>query len=326
MKIVILHNKISEMALPDELDVLNQIAAVSEALKELGHEYETYSVDLNLQKTYDELTLIKPELVFNLVESINSKGSLVHLAPSLLGSMSIPYSGSPADAIFVTSNKLLAKEAIHRAGLPTAPWITLDDIRGGKRPKTGLHIIKSVWEHASIGLDEKSLVISDRTRLKQAICSKRSKIGGDWFAEQYIDGREFNISIIANRKEPLVLNPAEIRFVEYGSEKPKLVDYKAKWDEDSFEYQNTIRCFDFKEDDQQLLEKLSSITRDCWELFHLKGYARVDFRVDSNGCPWILEVNTNPCLSKDAGFAAALKESGISYTEAIRRILNDLSI
>ena len=45
---------------------------------------------------------------------------------------------------------------------------------------------------------------------------------------------------------------------------------------------------------------------DCWRLFGLRGYARVDFRVDAQLRPWILEINTNPCLSPDAGFAAAL--------------------
>ena len=62
---------------------------------------------------------------------------------------------------------------------------------------------------------------------------------------------------------------------------------------------------------------------ECWRLFGLRGWARVDFRVDAAGQPWILEVNANPCLSPDAGFAAALARSSISFDEAIRRILED---
>ncbi|TFG43584.1 MAG: D-alanine--D-alanine ligase, partial [Syntrophobacterales bacterium] len=49
----------------------------------------------------------------------------------------------------------------------------------------------------------------------------------------------------------------------------------------------------------------------------------VDFRIDTAGRPWILEVNANPCLSPDAGFAAALDASGIPYAAAIDRILSD---
>ena len=55
----------------------------------------------------------------------------------------------------------------------------------------------------------------------------------------------------------------------------------------------------------------------------LHGYARVDFRVDSEGNPFVLEVNTNPCISKDAGFIAACQRGGLEYKEVIRRILDD---
>jgi len=57
--------------------------------------------------------------------------------------------------------------------------------------------------------------------------------------------------------------------------------------------------------------------------FGLRGYARIDFRVDQDGQPWILEINPNPCLSPNAGFMAALTEAGISFDEAVRRIVAD---
>jgi len=65
------------------------------------------------------------------------------------------------------------------------------------------------------------------------------------------------------------------------------------------------------------------LARKCWIVFGLRGYVRVDFRVDRDGQPWILEINTNPCISPDAGFAAALAQAGIPYEEAIRRIVED---
>ena len=57
-------------------------------------------------------------------------------------------------------------------------------------------------------------------------------------------------------------------------------------------------------------------------LFGLAGYARVDFRVDGDGRPWILEVNVNPCLTPDAGFAAAAFEAGLSYHGLIGEIVD----
>ena len=101
------------------------------------------------------------------------------------------------------------------------------------------------------------------------------------------------------------------------------VGYRAKWDEESYEYRHTPRRFDFPESDAPLLERLRQTARACWHLFGLQGWARVDFRVDAEGHPWVLEVNANPCLSPDAGFAAALDRAGIDYGAAMERILAD---
>ena len=73
--------------------------------------------------------------------------------------------------------------------------------------------------------------------------------------------------------------------------------------------------------DHSLISRLEKLALECWRLFGLGGYARIDFRVDAANKPWILEVNCNPCLSPDAGFAAALQRAGIEYDVAIERIL-----
>ncbi|MGA2035451.1 MAG: hypothetical protein ABSG68_24650, partial [Thermoguttaceae bacterium] len=115
--------------------------------------------------------------------------------------------------------------------------------------------------------------------------------------------------------------PAEIDFSAFPPGKPRIVGHRAKWEADSFEYQGTPRRFDFPAEDRPLLDRREELARACWRLFRLRGYARVDFRVDGRGQPWILEINTNPCLSPDAGYAAALAQAGISLEQAIGRIL-----
>ena len=62
---------------------------------------------------------------------------------------------------------------------------------------------------------------------------------------------------------------------------------------------------------------------ECWRLFDLCGYARVDFRVDAAQQPWILEINTNPCTLPEAGFAAALENTGIHFYDGIQAILDE---
>jgi D-alanine-D-alanine ligase len=154
----------------------------------------------------------------------------------------------------------------------------------------------------------------------ERLAQRAARTGRPCFAEQFIEGREFNLALLAG---PELLPPAEIEFSAYPPDKPRIVGHRAKWQSDSFEYHNTPRRFDFAAADGPLLDELRELARQCWTLFRLRGWARVDFRVDAAGKPWILEVNANPCLSPDAGFAAALQQASIPYDEAIQRILED---
>jgi D-alanine-D-alanine ligase-like ATP-grasp enzyme len=181
-------------------------------------------------------------------------------------------------------------------------------------------IVKPIWEHASFGMDDSAVISAPDVGSIESICDERqARLGRPHFAERFIDGREFNLSILAGE----VLPHAEIDFSSFPNDRPRILGYRAKWDPAAIEYQQTPRRFDFPASDAELLNRLSDYARRCWELFGLHGYARVDFRVDRGGQPFVLEVNTNPCLSPDAGFAAALAQAGIAYPDAIQRILDD---
>jgi D-alanine-D-alanine ligase len=181
-----------------------------------------------------------------------------------------------------------------------------------------------VWEHASVGLEESSVLsVKSSGQLLAEMEKRHDQLGGDCFAEQFIDGREFNLSILASQEGPEVLPPAEMRFVDYPPGKWKVVGYRAKWDDASFESLHTQRSFEFAKSDRPLLQNLADTAKRCWHLFDLKGYARVDFRVDEENQPWVLEINANPCLSPDAGFVAAASQAGLSYRQVVERIIQD---
>jgi D-alanine-D-alanine ligase len=322
-KIVILHSDISPDAAEDELDCLEQAEAIAQALRTLKYKPLPLPFKLNLNHTITMLQSIKPLAVFNIVETLDSKGSLIHFAPALLDSLKIPYTGCPTQAVFQTSNKPLSKKVMHYAGIATPGWIEQDGF-SSQQEFSGQYLIKSSWEHASIGLDENSIIIStDKANILKEMKHREEKLGGSCYAEAYIDGREFNVALISDKAGAKVLPIAEMLFKDYAPDKLKIVDYKAKWDADSFEYNNTIRKFDFEDDDAPLISSLCEISLQCWNIFSLSGYARVDFRVDNNGKPWVLEVNTNPCLSPDAGFAAALEQADIKYHDAIGLIIEN---
>jgi D-alanine-D-alanine ligase len=326
MKVVILHNKVSEEASKDEEDVLVQVKAVFAALSALGHRPVAVPFSIDAAAAIYALRAIAPDLVFNLVESVEGTGRLIYLAPALLDYMRIPYTGAGTEAIFLTSNKLVAKDWLKKSGLPTPGWIAPRGGRGGDAPSGGPFIVKSVWEHASVGLDEDSVIFpdpDDPDLLIREMERRKDSLGGDCFAETFIDGRELNLSLLAGADGPQVLPPAEIRFDLYPPDKLKVVGYRAKWELDSFEYLHTERSFDFSPADGPLIARLGKLAKQCWDVLHLRGYARVDFRVDASGAPWVLEVNANPCLSPDAGFYAAAQRAGLGYPEVVGRIIAD---
>ncbi len=329
MRIGVVHNVVAADDGPDAVDVLTQVEVVADGLASLGHAVSRLGCTLDLERMRRKLADLEPHLVFNLVESLGGYGSLIHLFPTLLEALQLPYTGSGAEAVRLTSNKTAAKKQMRAAGLPTPPWFgpypeTVGRTMGEESIHDGTWIIKSLWEHASVGLDANSILHTGAAaELVAAMKQRASSFGGAWFAEAYIEGREFNLSVLAGVGGPVVLPPAEICFDGFDPEKPRIVDYQAKWAEDSFAYRNTPRRFGFAAADAPLLAELEKLARCCWDVFNLRGYARVDFRVDSKARPWILEINANPCLSPDAGFGAALSRAGISFKEAVQAIIAD---
>jgi len=322
MRVAVLHNRVPEAAPLDEADCLVQKAAVSEALAALGHAPSEVEFSPDLASVIQTLESLRPDLVFNLVESLEGNGRLIYTAPAVLDCLGLPYTGCRTEAIVLTSNKLAAKRTLRAAGLPTPAWIGMEDVRGRRDATQGVYIIKSVWEHASVGLDEDSVIcVSTAQRLRAELARRARTMGGAWFAETFIDGREFNLSLLDGPRGPRVLPPAEILFEGYPREKPKVVGYRAKWLEGSFEYSHTVRSFRFTARDRPLLRELKELALTCWRIFSLRGYARVDFRVDQDGQPWVLEVNANPCISPDSGFVAAARAAGLGYARTIEKIV-----
>jgi D-alanine-D-alanine ligase len=321
--IVILHHPVLEDAGPDDQDVLVQAAAVADALESFGYGTSIVPFDLDLARFAPRLAQLEPLCVFNLVESFNGDGRLIHLACSILDHLGIPYTGAGVEAMFITSNKVLAKRWMLLAGIPTSEWIVPGKTIERDLPFPSKYIIKTLWEEGSIGIDKESVVDAENlSELLDRLEKRSHKLGKQCFAEHYIDGREFNLALLAKKDGVEVLPPAEIKF-EFPDDQPKIIDYRAKWIEDSVEYQGTTRSLDFPPEDEPLLEKIKLLGLKCWENFNLRGYARLDLRVDEERNPWVLEVNTNPCISPDGGFSAASAKAGISYSEIIKRILFD---
>jgi D-alanine-D-alanine ligase len=315
----IIYNEPGVGALADELDVLDQVSHIEEHIKKLG--IEVYRKGIT-NRFMDEIALLaseKPDFVYNLVESIDNKGELNYFVPALLNMYSIPYAGNPLEAIFITSNKTLASRAMKDAGINNPASYLPSQYKLLKPGRK--YIVKPIWEDGSLGITSDS-VFECKPGFEEKL---KGLDDSHWFIEDFIDGREFNMSVLAGKNGPEVLPPAEIVFVDFDDDKPRIVDFKAKWEMDSFEYTNTVREFPGERLGKELEKNLKEAASACWHLFGLKGYARVDARTDSNGNVFVIEINANPCISPDGGFVAATKQAGYNFIDVIKRIIEDLN-
>ncbi len=313
MRILVLHSDIPEDAPPEDQDTLIAAEAVAVALHGCGH--KVTQAPFREQGLAALLARVRPEMVFNMVEGVDGKGLLASIAPRLLEEMGMLFTGAPARPMDVTFDKPLTKRLLREAGLATPDWSVPPDWHGldGRA-----WIVKAALEDGSIGLDDGCVVPGQGVPARAAASSVR--FGGRWFAEEYVEGREFNIALLGSAKNLRILPMAEMTFANWPQGKPRIVGYDAKWEEESDGYRQTVRRFGVERDEPGLAQKLKTSCEKVWRLFGLTGFVRVDFRV-RGGEPLILEINVNPGIAPDAGFAAAAAEAGMAYDELIEEIV-----
>ena len=299
----ILHQLVAADAGADEQDVLAATSAVRGALAEAGWAVRTLPVSLDLGAAAASLMAEPADLVFNLVESLPGlpgRDPLAAAAAALLAALGVPHTGSGLAAIALTADKAATRRALRNAGIP----VPCTPEQGGSGP----WIVKHAMEHASFGLDARAVVTTLPEPLPRG-----------FIAERFLPGREFNIALLAEGGACRVLPIAEMRYAEdWPDDVPRILDYAAKWDTAHPRYAASVPRFDTIAAD--LADQLAHLARRCWEALGLAGYARIDVRLDEAGLPAIIDVNANPCLSPDAGFAAAAARAGIAYRDLVAGI------
>ncbi len=285
MKCVVLHQEVPPDAPPDEQDVLAGAASVGAALRRFGWGVAARAVSLDLPAVAEYLRAETPDLVFNLVESLDGDGPLCAAIPALLERLGLRFTGNGAAALALTADKPATRRALRHAGVPVPP--------GPEDGWPGRFIIKRASEHASQGLGPHSVV------------PRLQALPPGFYAEAFIEGREFNVSMLGDGAGGCTVLPiAELVYAEtWPVDAPRILDYAAKWDRAHPLYSLTRSRFGADPD-------LARIARLVWAALGLAGYARIDLRISPEGLAHVIDVNANPCLSEDAGLALAAAEAG----------------
>jgi len=323
-RVVIAHNPVGAEADPSTSDVLAQVALVAAGLDALGIPHQTVAVpDWRPWRALADDS-VAGTVVFNLMEAPPGRPEALLGAAAALELMGLPFTGSASGVLWVTTDKLATRAVLQSEGLPVAPGGRLDpDCPSLLGRVPGPWILKPACEDASLGLEGDPVCSTPEAALARARDLTSRFPGQAVVAETFLPGRELNVSLIAGADGPQVLPIAEILYEDFPEGMSRVLGYEAKWDEGSFACIHTVRHFPDDPADEGLLARAGEISQAAWRIFGLKGYARVDLRLDASGEPCILEVNANPCLAADAGFMASAGRAGLSAKDVVERILKD---
>ncbi|MBS7654729.1 ATP-grasp domain-containing protein [Candidatus Bathyarchaeota archaeon] len=300
-----------------EAEVLDQVNAVKDALVKLGFQYQLFQLKDSIEEIIRALKLHKPDVVVNLCEGFMGDSSLEMHVPSILEILGIPYTGSNPLTLGLCQDKGLAKAILKANDIPTPKYQIMRHFESLKCELNFPLFVKPMKEDASIGISRRSFV-RNIEELKSQVEYVNSIYGQPALIEEYIRGREFNVSIVGN-DEPVVLPISEIIF-DFRDE-PKIVDYAAKWLKESEEYVKTKPVCP-AELDEETRVKIEGVALKAYKALRCRDYARVDMRLENlTKTPYVLEVNPNPDISPEAGFTRSLRAAGIPFEVFIRQLI-----
>jgi len=299
------------------LGVLEAVEAVHRALLELGFDVTRVPLVPPLERAERKLRNFNTDLVFNLFEGFCGSPETEAVLPKILSEMEIPCTGCPASALKLGLDKAKMKVILKVAGIKTPDFQLLN-------PETlnWFHlgypcIVKPRCEDASHGLSPES-VVNDSASLERQIGLVRNRYSGGVLVEEFIDGREFNATILGD-SECRILPVSEIVY-SLPSGMPRILTFAAKWEPDSPYFEGTkVVCPAEVEAEER--ERIAETAVAAFRILGGQGYARVDMRMDHEGQVNVIEVNPNPDISPGSGAVRQAEASGMTYTQLIEKIV-----
>ncbi len=301
--------------------VLNEVRAVAEALHTLGIPYEIDHIAL-IEDLADVLARRHHRIIFNLVEELPGDIQAACYVPALCAAHGRQVTGSGTPALLLAQNKWHAKAVLAAAGVacPAGTTVFPGHTANFELPP-GRYLVKPACCDASEGIDSDSVVDWPGPDVQAAIRRVHERFAQPAVVEQFIAERELNVSVLQTGSKVEVLAIAEIDFSAFDEQRARIVDYSAKWHADSFAYNNTPRMIPAPIS-EAAARRVRRQALAAWHAVGCSDYARVDFRMDNEEKTYVIEVNPNPDISPDAGFAAALEKNEINY-ESFVAVLYD---
>jgi D-alanine-D-alanine ligase len=325
--ILVLHNKPVLPADHPEAEAEHEVVQVARLmgghLRRAGFRVTRLALDHDPGRLLSCLRRRRPDAVFNLFEGTAHNSALETSVAGLLQMLEVPFTGSPASALELARSKHLTKLLFRGAGLPTADFLVVHQLPTPPCSLAWPVIVKPATLDASVGVSQQS-VVCNRVELEARVEYVLRTYGPPVMIERFIPGREVNVALL-EAPDLQSLPPSEILFDQMPPGSWPILTYDGKWAPGTPAFEDTPpRCpADLP---AELVKRLNELAERAYRLLGCRDYARVDFRIDPEGTPFILEVNPNPGIAPDeAGYHRCLRAAGISPADfAVRLVRNAL--
>jgi D-alanine-D-alanine ligase len=255
-------------------------------------------------------------IVFNLCEGLPGTSHPERRVTEIFDHWGFTYTGNTPEVIDLSYDKQKTKELLITLGVrvPEGAVLNADEAENWSLFPA---IVKPSREHCSLTISEKSVVF-DTASLKEQILFVNSELNQPALVEDFIDGREFHVSVW-NNGPPEMLPVAEMDFSAFAEAKDRLCTYDSKFIPGSGHYEK-IETVIPASLDEWLYKKLEKKAIDTWKGFGCKDYARFDFRLRDDKF-YLLDINPNNDISFDTSFAMAAEMMNYSYGQMVKRIV-----
>ena len=303
----------------DKTTPMEEYEYVAKKLMNVGFNAYTYNIKDNLQLMLKNFTEEKPDVIFNFVEIYKDNPRLEMNIVGLYELMGIPYTGAPAMGLANCQNKILAKRLLGSGGIriPQFFIVYAKSVRYTHKLNYPL-LIKPAFEDASVGIENESIVVNSK-QLRKRIEHVLKQFNQPALVEEFIEGRELNIAVMGDKKLR-VLPISEIDFSAMPDHLHNIVSYQAKWDPHHESYHKTIPICPASLP-KNIEKRAKEVAFKAFKVMGCRDYARVDIRLSKDNRLYVLEVNPNPDITEGAGFMRSAQHAGMTYAQALKRIV-----
>lgn len=304
----------------DKTTPMEEFEYIAKKLEYVGFTAYTLNIKDNLEILFKNLKEEKPDVIFNFVEIYKDNPRLEMNIVGIYELLGIPYTGAPAMGLANCQNKVLAKRLLSSAGIriPHFFIIHAKTVRYPHKLKYPL-LVKPAFEDASVGIENDSIVNNGK-QLRTRIEFVLKQFNQPALVEEYIEGRELNVAVMGDKKLR-VLPISEIDFSTMPDHLHNIVSFQAKWDPHHESYHKTIPICPAPLSNN-IEKKAKELAFKAFKVMGCRDYARVDMRLSKDNKLYVLEVNPNPDITEGAGFMRSAQHAGMSYAQALKRIVN----